>query len=170
MWVRVPFCVRLYCIHFHFCIQIESRKRLKVFFDHFWPFQSLQHMEHLNKHLQLMFEIDETLETCMYNHINICNIYIYFCNIQIKHLQHKFENIWNTQNIWWPSNSTTLLQHVLPLRSTFETSRWSTWNIHLKHFATTKNLFWGVLEFFRRQAALSTASLIPGLTETVIFY
>jgi hypothetical protein len=61
-----------------------------------------------------MKHLKYTLETCVYSHINICNIETYFCNIQIKHLQHKSEtsetletrlkyayrvitNIWNIQ-------------------------------------------------------------------------
>ena len=29
--------------------------------------------------------------TCVYNHSNICNIQIHFCNIHMKQLQHKSE-------------------------------------------------------------------------------
>jgi hypothetical protein len=28
---------------------------------------------------------------CVYSHSNICNIEIYFCTIQMKHLQYKYE-------------------------------------------------------------------------------
>ena len=33
------------------------------------------------------------LATYVYNHCNICNIPIYFCNIRIKHLQHTSETL-----------------------------------------------------------------------------
>jgi hypothetical protein len=35
-----------------------------------------------------MKHLDHTLETYVYSHCNMCNISIYFCNINIKHLQH----------------------------------------------------------------------------------
>ena len=41
------------------------------------------------KHLQYMYETPETLRNICLQHAGICNIQIYFCNIQIKHLQHK---------------------------------------------------------------------------------
>jgi hypothetical protein len=31
---------------------------------------------------------EHTLETYVYNHYNMCNIPIYFCNIDIQHMQH----------------------------------------------------------------------------------
>ena len=31
---------------------------------------------------------ERKLETCVYNHCNICNNPIYFCNIHLNHLQH----------------------------------------------------------------------------------
>jgi hypothetical protein len=37
-----------------------------------------------------------TLATCLYSHYNMCNIPIYFCNIDVKHLQltsEKFETL-----------------------------------------------------------------------------
>ena len=33
------------------------------------------------------------LATYVYNHCNICNIPIYFCNIRMKHLQHTYETL-----------------------------------------------------------------------------
>jgi hypothetical protein len=53
---------------------------------------------------------EHTLATYVYNHCNICNILIYFCNIHMKHLKHisettktlktyacnMSENAWNT--------------------------------------------------------------------------
>jgi hypothetical protein len=38
-----------------------------------------------------MSRTDETFETYVYNHYNMCNIPIYFCNIDIQHLQHTSE-------------------------------------------------------------------------------
>jgi len=35
--------------------------------------------------------LKHTLATCVYNHCNICNIPNYFCNINVKHLQHTNE-------------------------------------------------------------------------------
>jgi hypothetical protein len=42
-----------------------------------------------------MKHLKHATETCVYNQSSICNIQIYFYNIQIKHLQHKSENILN---------------------------------------------------------------------------
>jgi hypothetical protein len=50
-------------------------------------------MQYPNKHTCNIHleKIDETmeqkLETYVYNHCNICNIPIHFCNIHMKHLQ-----------------------------------------------------------------------------------
>jgi hypothetical protein len=38
-----------------------------------------------------------TLEIYMYSHYNMCSIPIYFCNIDIQHLQH-LSNFWNILN------------------------------------------------------------------------
>ena len=35
-----------------------------------------------------MKHLEQTLATYVYIHCNMCNITIYFCNIQMKHLQH----------------------------------------------------------------------------------
>jgi hypothetical protein len=35
-----------------------------------------------------MKHLEQTLATYVYNNYNMCNITIYFCNIQMKHLQH----------------------------------------------------------------------------------
>ena len=35
--------------------------------------------------------MEHTIETYVYSHCNMCNILIYFCNIDIKHLQHTSE-------------------------------------------------------------------------------
>jgi hypothetical protein len=50
-----------------------------------------------------MKHLKHTLETCVYSHSNICNIEIYFCNIQkkicnmslkhVKHLKHAYRAI-----------------------------------------------------------------------------
>jgi hypothetical protein len=34
---------------------------------------------------------EQKLATYVYNHCDICNIPIYFCNIRVKHLQHTFK-------------------------------------------------------------------------------
>ena len=34
---------------------------------------------------------EQTVATYVYNHCNICNIPIYFCNIRMKHLKHTYE-------------------------------------------------------------------------------
>jgi hypothetical protein len=36
---------------------------------------------------------EQTLATYVYNHCNICNISIYFCNTHIKHLQHTLKHL-----------------------------------------------------------------------------
>jgi hypothetical protein len=39
-----------------------------------------------------MKHLDPTLETYVYNHCNMCNIIsVYFCNIDVKHMQHTYE-------------------------------------------------------------------------------
>jgi hypothetical protein len=38
-----------------------------------------------------MKHLEYILEIYLYSHCNICNILIYFCNIDIKHLQHTSE-------------------------------------------------------------------------------
>ena len=38
-----------------------------------------------------MKHLEWTFATSVYNHYNMCNISIYFCNIHMKHLQHTFE-------------------------------------------------------------------------------
>jgi alpha-N-acetylglucosamine transferase len=52
-----------------------------------------KHKQHPNKtpaNIRLENEIkhsEHTLETYVYNHSNMCNILIYFCNIKMKHSQ-----------------------------------------------------------------------------------
>jgi hypothetical protein len=54
-------------------------------------------MQHPNKHtcnIRLKKQIkhlEQTFATCVYNHFNMCNIMIYFCNIHLKHLRHTSE-------------------------------------------------------------------------------
>ena len=54
-------------------------------------------MQHPNKHTcnirleKLMKHWKEKLATYVYNHCNICNIQIYFCNIHLKQLQYTYE-------------------------------------------------------------------------------
>jgi hypothetical protein len=53
-------------------------------------------MQHLDKTLlqHTSENTDETLETdLIYNHCNICNISIYFCNIRMKQLQHTYKTL-----------------------------------------------------------------------------
>jgi hypothetical protein len=44
-----------------------------------------------NIRLEQMKHLEYTLETNVYSHYNMCNIPIYFCNIDIQHLQHTSE-------------------------------------------------------------------------------
>ena len=65
----------------------------------------LQHPDEPLEHIRLiqMKHLEHTLEIYLYNHCNMCNISIYFCNIDIntcdislehlKHLKHMFCNI-----------------------------------------------------------------------------
>jgi hypothetical protein len=52
----------------------------------------VKHMQHLDKHTcnirlnKLMKHLEHTLAIYMYSHCNICNIPIYFYNIDMKHL------------------------------------------------------------------------------------
>jgi hypothetical protein len=54
-------------------------------------------MQHPNKHTynvylkKQMKHLEWTLKTYVYNHCNMCNIQIYFCNIHMKHLQRTSE-------------------------------------------------------------------------------
>ena len=56
-----------------------------------------EYMQHPNKHtcnIRLKKEMkhwEQTFITYVYNHCNIYNITIYFCNIHMKYLQHTFE-------------------------------------------------------------------------------
>ena len=57
----------------------------------------VEHMQHPNKHTcnirlkKQMKHLERALATYLYNHGNMCNIPIYFCNIRMKHLQHTSE-------------------------------------------------------------------------------
>jgi hypothetical protein len=59
----------------------------------------VKHMQHPNKHTcnirlkKQMKHLEHMLATYMYNHCNMCNITIYFCNIHMKHLQHTSETL-----------------------------------------------------------------------------
>jgi hypothetical protein len=57
----------------------------------------LQHRDKNTCKLQYSSRTDETFrntpETYMYSHYNMCNIPIYFCNINIQHLQHTSETL-----------------------------------------------------------------------------
>jgi hypothetical protein len=44
-----------------------------------------------NIRLKQMKHFEPILETYVYSHCNMCNIPIYFCNIDVKHLQHTSE-------------------------------------------------------------------------------
>jgi hypothetical protein len=44
------------------------------------------HLQHSSK--KQLKHLEHTLAAYMYSHYNKCNILIYFCNIQIKHMQH----------------------------------------------------------------------------------
>ena len=45
-----------------------------------------------NIRLKQINHLEHTLETYVYSHYNMCNIPIYFCNIDIQHLQHTSES------------------------------------------------------------------------------
>jgi hypothetical protein len=47
-----------------------------------------------------------------------------YANIQMKHLQHTYENTWNT---------CIYMQHPNEPHATYVCNRWNIWNIHLKH-------------------------------------
>jgi hypothetical protein len=57
-----------------------------------------------NIRLEQVKHLEHTLETYVYSHYNMCNILIYFCNIDI-HLQHISET--------FETLETYSLQHVL---------------------------------------------------------
>jgi hypothetical protein len=60
-----------------------------------------------------MKHLEYTLETYMYKHCHMCNIPIYFCNIDIKHLQHTFETLETYAcNIRFQHNVTLLLERM----------------------------------------------------------
>ena len=58
------------------------------------------------KHLQYTSKTDETY---MYSHCNMCNIPIYFCNIDVKHLQNTFETSETLETYAFQCNITLLL-------------------------------------------------------------
>jgi hypothetical protein len=76
-------------------------------------------MQHLNKHAcnvhvkKQMKYLEQMLATYVYNHCNMCNIPIYFCNIHIKHLQRTSETPETleiyTCNMWFQRNISLLL-------------------------------------------------------------
>ena len=41
-----------------------------------------------NMFLKKLKHLEHTLATYVYSHCSMCNILIYFCNIQMKHLKH----------------------------------------------------------------------------------
>jgi hypothetical protein len=49
-----------------------------------------KHLQHSSRTYETL---ENTLETYVYSHYNMCNIPIYFCNIDIQQLQHTSENI-----------------------------------------------------------------------------
>jgi hypothetical protein len=46
---------------------------------------------HCTIRLEQMRHMEHTLETHVYSHYNMCNIPIYFRNIDIQHLQHTYK-------------------------------------------------------------------------------
>jgi hypothetical protein len=77
----------------------------------------IKHMQHMceiyttfqNKHTcnirmkKQMKYLEQMFATYMYNHCNMCNILIYFCNIHMNHLQHTSEtNKMYGCEISWP--------------------------------------------------------------------
>ena len=53
--------------------------------------------------------LEPTLETYMYSHCNMCNILVYFCNIDVKHLQNTFETSETLEIYAFQRNITLLL-------------------------------------------------------------
>ena len=57
----------------------------------------VKHIQRPDKHTynirlkKQMKHLEQTLATYVYNHCNICNVLIYFCNIYMKHLQHAYK-------------------------------------------------------------------------------
>jgi Na+-translocating ferredoxin:NAD+ oxidoreductase RNF subunit RnfB len=48
-----------------------------------------------------MKHLEHMLATCVYNYCNICNIPIYFCNIDVKHMQHTSETSETLETYGW---------------------------------------------------------------------
>jgi uncharacterized membrane protein YGL010W len=59
-----------------------------------------------------MKHLEHTLETYAYSHRNMCNITIYFCNIDIKHLKHAFATCSFSTNISLLLQRMEACQHV----------------------------------------------------------
>jgi hypothetical protein len=93
---------------------------MKTFENHY------KHMQHLDKILAICnIQInklatyvsktdghwEKTLATYVYNHCNICDIPIYFCNVYLKHLQHTFKTF-ETLTIYACNMRVQLLQHM----------------------------------------------------------
>jgi hypothetical protein len=57
----------------------------------------VKYIQHPDKHScnirlkKQMKHWEQTFEMYVYNHCNICNILIYFCNIRMKHLKYTSE-------------------------------------------------------------------------------
>jgi len=58
----------------------------------------------------------------MYNHNNLCNIEIYFCNIQMKHLQHEFETSETRSKHAYRAIAIICHIHIKHLKHMFETT------------------------------------------------
>ena len=90
-----------------------------------------------NIYLEQMKHLKHTLETYVYNHYNMCNVAIYFCNIQTKHLQHSsgHRNIWNIHL----KHTCITITTCAASRSTVATSIYNTCNIPLKYLKHLKH-------------------------------
>ena len=57
----------------------------------------LQHPDKtLATFVEQMKHLEHTLDTYMYSNYNMCNVPIYFCNIDIQHLQHPLKHLKHT--------------------------------------------------------------------------
>ena len=66
-----------------------------------------------------MKHLKHILVTCVYSHCNICNIQIYFCNVQMKLLKHTSETLETyAYNMRFQRNMYLLLGRVEACRHT----------------------------------------------------
>ena len=73
-----------------------------------------------NIHLEEIKYLEHRLETYVYSHYNMCDILIYFCNIDIQHLQHSSETFETIEthacNMQFQRNISLMLGRMDPRR------------------------------------------------------